>query len=547
MQYTIRYQDAHRHFLHIEITHLQNNEDLVEFQLPSWRPGRYELGNFAKNIRGFRVIDAENKPLSFQKISKDRWKIFPNGSAFKIQYEYYANEVNAGSCFVDQDLFYVNPIQCCMYQEGKIGEKLSLKLVYPERFKNSLPKRYFKEGKYHFENFHSLVETPFMASETLTHFSYTCKDKVFNLYFQGVQEIPKERILTDFRKFTEKQLQYFGSLPVESYDFLFLITPFKSYHGVEHTENTVICLGPDRELFEDKLYREFLHISSHELYHCWNIKALRPAVMKPYRYDQENYSPLGFIYEGLTTYMGDLILWESGVFDDLGWKKCVDNWLKVHFENYGFLNYSVAESSWDTWLDGYQLGIPNRKLSIYQDGALCMLMIDAAIREHSQGKESLHTFMRTLYENKSIRENGYSQEDIVHLMIELGGEKAQKIIDKYIFGTEDYTEGLKDAFHYFGWKLGIQNHQDYAKGGLGCILQKKEEGTYSVLKMIEGSWLDNRLVAVGDEIHTKANLEEKMTDSIELKIKQKYREFALTFSPNDCKNVYAEYLLEFTK
>ncbi|MGB0870804.1 MAG: hypothetical protein ACPGSD_14515 [Flavobacteriales bacterium] len=506
MFYTISYTNAHRHFLtiNIQLSNLTKNE--VELQLPSWRPGRYELGNFAKNIRDFQVVDEENNPLPFKKKSKDLWVVSNiKGQSVSVTYLYYANEVNAGSCFVDDHLFYVNPIQCCMYQMGKENDALELKLEYPKQYNISLPEYLKKNNNYLFQNFDQLVETPFLASEGLKKISYSIDgfDAVFNIWFEGVQDIPTEKILKDFKAFTKKQLEYFGSLPVKEYDFIFLITPFKSYHGVEHTASTIITLGPDKDLFEPEMYREFLHISSHELYHTWNIKAIRPDVMKPYNLSQENYSKLGFWYEGLTTLMGDLILWESKVFSDEEWNNCLNKYLKVHYFNHGHNHLSVADSSFDTWLDGYQIGIPNRKVSIYQDGALCMLMIHAAILEHTAGNQSLHTVMKDLYSNLDVLQNGFSEQFLLETLINAGGEKVSEIIKNYVYGTEDYTLGILEACDYFGWTFILDDNEDVITGILGVQTVKQKEGL-KIVKAIEGGLADENKMAVGDVI-TKIN------------------------------------------
>lgn len=502
MHYHISYTNPHRHFLTISIQTSVLEQDRLEMQLPSWRPGRYELGNFAKNIRDFSVVDEEGVEVDFKKETKDLWVIDQvKGKTLTITYLYYANEVNAGSCFVDDHLFYVNPIQCCMYNPGTEEQPLMLTLDYPEAYTISLQERLKKENAYVFQNFDQLVETPFLASKTLHKLTYTIDGyaNVFNIWFEGVQNVPADKIIEDFKKFTKLQLEYFGSLPVEEYDFIFIITPFKSYHGVEHTSSTIITLGPDVELFEPKMYKEFLHISSHELYHTWNIKALRPAVMKPYDLARENYSKLGFWYEGLTTLMGDLILWESGVFTDEQWNECLKGYLKVHYFNEGNKHLSVADSSFDTWLDGYEIGIPNRKVSIYQDGALCMLMIHAAIQLHSNKEESLHTVMRKLYENKDVLENGFTEDFLKQTLIEAGGEQVEDILNSYVYGTEDYIVGILEACDYLGWTLILEDNEDVFTGILGVQTMNHTKGI-KVIRAIEGGLADEHGIAVGDLI-----------------------------------------------
>ena len=122
-------------------------------------------------------------------------------------------------------------------------------------------------------------------------------------------------------------------------------------------------------------YNSLLHICSHELYHTWNIKAIRPVEMFPYDYTKENYFRTGYVAEGVTTYMGDLMLHKAKVTTWEEFKKTQNQNLERHLMNYGRMNLSVADSGFDSWLDGYKLGSPNRKVSIYADGALCMLCL----------------------------------------------------------------------------------------------------------------------------------------------------------------------------
>ena len=152
------------------------------------------------------------------------------------------------------------------------------------------------------------------------------------------------------------------------------------------TANTVISLGPGEELMSQKMYASLLGVSSHELYHTWNVKQIRPKELLPYDYTKENYSRMGYLYEGVTTYMGDLYLKRSDVFSDEAFFKTQEENLQKHFHNGGRHNLSVADSSFDTWLDGYVMGVPNRKVSIYTEGALCAFMLDVCFLEKSAGQ-----------------------------------------------------------------------------------------------------------------------------------------------------------------
>ena len=119
--------------------------------------------------------------------------------------------------------------------------------------------------------------------------------------------------------------------------------------------------------------------------------------MLPYDYAKENYSTLGYVCEGITTYYGDYILYRSGIFSDDDYLNCFNAQLKKHFDNFGRYNYSVAQSSFDTWLDGYSKGIPDRKVSIYTEGCLLAFITDVNIRKSTNNQKNLDDVMRTLY------------------------------------------------------------------------------------------------------------------------------------------------------
>ncbi len=500
MYYKVSYENPHRHFIKVTQKISITNDNPIVLQLPSWRPGRYELGNFAKNIRDFRVSNEENRPVNFIKISKDSWRIeSKNSKEIEVEYLYYANELNAGSTYLDEHQLYVNPINCCCYVVGREMEPGTLEIKVPENYQIAVALPAISKNSFSISNFDELVESPFIASPTLTKWTYQVEDYNFYIWFQGLVTGNEEKVVKDFEKFTRHQIQAFKSLPTKEYHFLYQLSPFKSYHGVEHTASTVITLGPDKEVFQDKLYEEFIGVSSHELYHAWNIKALRPASMKPYAYAKENYSKLGYIYEGLTTYMGDLCLWESGVYTNRHFQHSFEVWLEKHFYNSGRKHYSIAASSYDTWLDGYVLGIPGRKVSIYQDGALCMFMIDCIIRERSDNTNSLQDIMTEMYSSKDIRENGYSEAYIMDIFVKYGGIEVKEIFDKHIYGTEDYLHNLKKAFKRQGWQLDILDNTNSLEAQLGVQIISKEGSAY-IYRVEIDSIADKNGIAVGDFI-----------------------------------------------
>ena len=499
IHYTFSYTKPHRHFIDIQMRIFEHSSPELIVQLPAWRPGRYELGNFAKNIQYFKVFDDQGLPLKFQKITKDTWNISTaNCSEIVIQYNYYANELNAGSTYFDEIQLYVNPVNCCLYVPDRMDETCIVNLEVPDSYKIACS-LVQDNNQLKAKNFDELVESPWIASNSLQHNKYSFQGINFHIWFQGKCQLDWNRILKDFKAFTSHQINDFKAFPVSEYHFINQILPYKAYHGVEHTASTVISLGPGSDLMSDKLYESLLGVSSHELYHTWNVKQIRPKELMPYDYSKENYSRMGYLYEGVTTYMGDLYLMRSKVFSEEDFYKTQEENLLKHFHNGGRHNMSVADSSFDTWLDGYVQGVPNRKVSIYTEGALCALMLDIHIMDYSNGNYSLRDLMTKLYDEYAIKGKPLTEEDYIHELIQYGGHDILEIVESYIYGTKDFRNALDTSLSIVGLKIEESENSDFFASRLGLKGLLKDT-VFHVQQVKLNSVSDDMCIAVGDEI-----------------------------------------------
>ena len=166
VQFTFSVPQPNTQYIHIE-AQLPATENETLVRLPAWRPGRYELGNFAKNVRNFKVTTKEHEALDFKKINKDTWLVNTSGiDSIKVSYNFYANELNAGSTFANEEQLYVNPVNCCVYTEASYQEPVEVSLEISEKWEvaTSLD---FKEGRWYAENTEELLDSPFIASGML--------------------------------------------------------------------------------------------------------------------------------------------------------------------------------------------------------------------------------------------------------------------------------------------------------------------------------------------------------------------------------------------
>lgn len=456
LHYKLHVKNHASHYLYVNLHISGITGKTTHVNLPAWRPGRYELGNFSKNIKKFEAFDTNGKALSFQKSDKDTWVVETNGNKeIKVTYAYYAADLNAGSTYSDDKLMYANPCNCMMYVEELMDKEHKVTLDIPDNYFIATSLR--KEGKtLTADNYDELADSPFFASAKILTQQFKVSGLDFYMHFSGECHPDGETLKRDFSKFIEEQIAFFDGAHFKEYHFLFHILPGKFHHGVEHTKNTVIAFGPGYHLMHEHVYNEFLGLCCHEFFHTWNIKTIRPAEMQPYNYSKENYARTGFVYEGVTTYYGDQLLLTCGVFDEPTYFKTLEERLTKHLHSFGRYNLSVGDSSFDNWLDGYTPGAPYRKSNIYDEGCLVAFMLDTLILKHSKHKHSLQKVLKDLY-NKFYKNNkGYAEEDFTNLCSEAAGYGLDDFFDKYVYGLEPYEAHLKECFGYLG--LELQKH-----------------------------------------------------------------------------------------
>ncbi|MEJ6736331.1 MAG: PDZ domain-containing protein [Flavobacteriales bacterium] len=501
MKYIVSYQKPNTHYIDIEYVIEDVNSATLQIQLPAWRPGRYELANFAKNIQKWAAFDNMGNVLFSKKITKDLWGVETKGnSTIHIKYNYFANEINAGSSYLDDKQLYINGVNCFLYVPDRIEEECQLELIIPSDYTVASGLKETSKHKFVCTDFHELVDSPFIASNDLQHHTYNESGVKFHLWFQGECKPDWELLETDFRKFSKVQIEAFGDFPTKEYHFIFQILTHKAFHGVEHYNSTVILLGPSYDIMNrGGWYEELLGVSCHELYHAWNVKQIRPIEMAPYDYSKENYTELGYIDEGVTTYFGDKHLFTSGVFNWEQYAKTFNQLLSRHYKNFGVNNYTVAQSSFDTWLDGYAKGTPGRKGSIYTEGALIAFMTDVFILRNTNNKKSLDDVMKILYQDFAKKSKGVSNLDYKNTIEQVAGASYAKIYNNFIHGTADYTDQLIESLGFIGCELKIEPSKKHNEAYLGFTV-RYENSKCMVDNIYPNSIAEDNGLAINDEL-----------------------------------------------
>ncbi|GAB3202520.1 putative metalloprotease with PDZ domain [Pontibacter aydingkolensis] len=547
--YHLSYSNPLTHYLDITLTISENTAQEVYLQLPAWRPGRYELQHFAQKLRAV-TSSANGQSITTSKITKDRWLVQANGAAtIEIKYSFYARQMDGGGSWLDEEQLYLNPINCLMAVEGREHEPYFIKLAIPENWQIACGLQETEKHTLQAASFDELVDSPFIASASLKKEMYEVNGIPFYIWIQGDCQPDWDKIKHDFTAFTKEQLEVFGDFPVQKYHYLNEILPYRTYHGVEHSNSTVITLGPGELLMAPSLYKEFLGVSSHELFHTWNIKKIRPAEMTPYNFAQENYFKTGYVAEGITTYYGDYMLARAGVFTAQQYFDELNTTLQRYFADYSRNNLSVADSSFDLWLDGYKPGIPDRKVSIYIKGALTALLLDLQLRQQTSRNASLDTIMRLLWERFGKTGKGYTEADYAKLVDEVAGISFASYFDQYINGTAPIEQALDEALYFVGCTLKKSENPIINEGKYG--FKVTSEGAAKVTAIALGSPA-SKAVSVDDELVALngRKIENNLQHLLALQPKQTELTFfrekqlrSINLAP-DGNNYYSKYTIE---
>jgi predicted metalloprotease with PDZ domain len=259
----------------------------------------------------------------------------------------------------------------------------------------------------------------------------------------GRHEADMKRLAADLGKLCETQIAFWGEAPMDRYVFL-VNAVGEGYGGLEHRASTaLICsrneLPREGTTETDEGYRTFLGLASHEYFHTWNVKRIKPAVFAPYDLKQENYTRLLWAFEGITSYYDDLLLRRAGLISEAGYLETLARTITQVVRGAGRLKQTLEDSSFDAWIKYYRMdeNTPNAVVSYYQKGSLAALCVDLLIRSRTNGRRSLDHVMRALWRRHGPTGVGVEEDGIERLAEEVTGLRLRSFFDKALRSTEE--------------------------------------------------------------------------------------------------------------
>ena len=447
--YHIRFADRKNHYAEITATCPTDGREHVDLMMATWTPGSYLVREYARHIDSISATDDSGTAVEIRKTSKNRWRVTSGqGSHIRVSYRLYCRIMSVRSNWVDRNYALINgaPTFLTTASDHQRIHRVSLE-VPPEwnEVVTSLPAVDGSDHTFQAQNFDELVDSPFLCGNPAIHkFEVGGKEHVLaNLNEGGLWD--GRAAAADVAKIVQHHQQFWGVTPYPRYVFFNLIT--ESGGGLEHDNNTVMMTS--RFAFRvRKDYAKWLGLVSHEFFHTWNVRRLRPRALMEYDYENEVYFPTLWIAEGITSYYDDVGLIRSGVISAKEYLEAFSTTIQRVEDAPGKHVQSLRDSSHDTWIKLYRRdeNSDNSQISYYTKGAVVAFLLDAKIRRMTNGRKSLDNVMQLLYSR--FVDQGYTPDDFRSLAEEVSEADLSDFfagnIDKA--SAPDYTE----AFEWFG-------------------------------------------------------------------------------------------------
>jgi predicted metalloprotease with PDZ domain len=464
IQYTIVPKDLAGHLFDVTVTVAAPSPEGQVFSLPAWIPGSYMIREFARNIVRIRA-ESNGGEVALTKLDKHSWQAAPVAGALALHYEVYAWDLSVRAAHLDQTHGFFNGTSVYLRVHGQEELPHQVDIQRPGdpaagtwRVATALPELGAKRygfGTYIAPNYDELIDHPVeMGDFELA--SFKAHGVPHDIVITGrVPNLDMARLQADLKAICSTQIAFFESdtqrAPVERYLFLTMAVG-DGYGGLEHRASTaLICARADLPTTAAPTsgepgegYLKFLGLCSHEYFHTWNVKRIKPAVFAPYDLQVENYTPLLWLFEGFTSYYDDLMLVRSNIISEATYFKLQAKTIGSVLRGSGRTKQSVADSSFDAWSKYYRQdeNAANAIISYYTKGSLIALAFDLAIRAKTGGAHSLDDVMRALWQRygrdfyPSVG-RGVTEAEVEALFDEVTGLKLKPMFDRYVRGTED--------------------------------------------------------------------------------------------------------------
>lgn len=438
--------------------------------LPAWAPGSYMIRDFARHVVAIEARQAE-RVIPIRKIDKSSWRVAPVTGELLIRCEIYAGDASVRGASLDMHGAFLNGAAVFLRVHGQEdgrhvvhmspGEDPDSARWHVATSLDRLTGGPWEFGAFAAANFEEIVDSPVLMG-SLSRIEFTAGGVPHAVVFADRHEADAERLAKDLSRLCAWQIDFFGAAaPMSRYLFLVRLTG-DGFGGLEHRASTaLVCHRSDLPahgmISPTVQYRRFLGLASHEYFHLWNGKRIRPAEFVPHELDREVYTRQLWIVEGITSYYDDLALLRAGLVTTGSYLELLGRTLTSVYKSPGRLRQTLEDASFDAWIKHYRPdeNTPNASISYYAKGAMVALALDLETRLRTEGRVSLDDIMRALWQAYGAGGNhGMTEGSFEELAAEVSGADLGDFFRNALRGTRDPPIGILLA--QFGVRLNFR-------------------------------------------------------------------------------------------
>lgn len=404
--------------------------DLLRLAMPVWTPGSYSVRDFSRNVLDLEAVDASGKRLQVERDAKDSWVVSLAGSdALEVTYRVYAFRHDTSQSYLDSDHAIINGASVFLYVDGEQSHPLTLEVVPHEGWSvvaTGLEPLVPGGWTFAAPNYDVLVDSPVEVGAQLVH-SFEVRGVTHQVSIFAAKPIDEATFVADIKRIVEHTIPIFGEVPYSRYVFLVDFTD-QGYGGLEHL-NSTHCIAGYLMMEPPSEYRRLLALFSHEFFHTWNVKRMRPVALGPFDYSRENYTKSLWISEGITSYFENVILRRAEIVTAPEYLDFICDDISEVKSLPSSRSQTPEESSFDTWIKLYREdeNSPNVSPSYYRQGAVLGTLLDLEIRRSTGGAKALDDVMRRVYSETYKAGRGFTDDEFERACTEVSGGAAEDL------------------------------------------------------------------------------------------------------------------------
>jgi predicted metalloprotease with PDZ domain len=436
------------HYVEVEGIIPTDGQATIELAMAVWTPGSYLVREFARHIESVAATTLDGKPLPVDKSCKNRWRIETHGTnTVQVTYRVYCREMSVRTNWVEAGFALLNGAPTFLTVVGDNARPYEVKLILPERWQTTMTglPSVAAGAAHHYRapDFDTLVDSPILAGNPVVY-TFTVDGKPHLLVNEGEGGVwDGARAACDVEQLVQAHWRLWGgSLPYEKYVFLNMLT--EASGGLEHLNSTVLMTSRWHTRTR-KAYLDWLGLVSHEFFHVWNGKRLRPIELGPFDYEKEAYTKSLWVVEGITTYYTELVIRRAGLCTDEEFLERLSSLIERLQTTPGRLVHPLEMSSYDAWIKLYRHdeNSVNTTISYYTKGAVVAFLLDAKIQTATAGRRCLDDVIRLAYA-RYAGTRGFTAEEFRATAQEVAGIDLRVWYASVLERPDelDYTEAL---------------------------------------------------------------------------------------------------------